>query len=598
MMRKSSSAPNVNRNISYILILFGCAFSVLVLKLFFLQVLDHKKYSVLAQNQYKGSQEIPARRGDILSSDGYVLAGTQDYYLMYGEPNIVKDKSGTAELLAKTVSVEETTETSGANSQALLYANKFSKYSEALKNDLLWVPLERSLPPTLREKISDLHISGIGFEVVPKRFYPEQSLASHVLGYVASDEKGENTGYYGIEGSFNEDLKGRVGRILEEVDATGAPILVGNYRKVPAIEGRSIYLTINRALQFMVEKRLKEGVENYDAISGTAIVMDPFTGDILAMANYPTYIPSDFSSTPVPLKDSPFRNTINKENLAISLNYEPGSVIKPLTVAAAINDGLITPDTEYEDSGPVNYSGKMVDNWDHKHWGTMNIVKLLQKSNNIGAAWVGTKVGNKRLYEYFKNFGLGEKTRVDLEGEEAGVLHDYKNWTDIDLANASFGQGLLTTPLQILNAFNVFANGGYLLQPKIVSKIVDNGKVIEIPTKNLRRVISKSTSEQMISLLEKAAAGGEAAWFVTKDYRIAGKTGTAQIYDNGYDNNRTNATFVGFLAGEKKLSVIVKVQEPHKHIYASETAAPIWMEISGDLVKYYGIAPDKIPDKK
>ena len=289
------------------------------------------------------------------------------------------------------------------------------------------------------------------------------------------------------------------------------------------------------------------------------------------------------------------RKNVERRNLAISVTYEPGSVMKPFTISSAVDLGLVTPDTTFDDSGPVKYSDYYIDNWDGKHYGIQTIVQLLQKSNNIGAAWVGHKVGRDNLYNYLSNFGIGVRTGVDLEGEDSGVLRNIKEWTDIDLANISFGQGVSATALQVLNSMNSIANGGYLLQPKIISKISDEKGAVDIPVKVIRRVISKETSDTMVSLLEKAAEGGEAKYFVLKDYKIAGKTGTAQIPEGGrYSPTKTNATFVGFLSGEKNLSVIVRLEEPKTSIYAAETAVPLWMKIVSDLVKFYGIAPDKI----
>jgi len=357
-------------------------------------------------------------------------------------------------------------------------------------------------------------------------------------------------------------------------------------------------LTLDRSVQYIIEKKLEEGVKEYGAASGSVIVMNPFTGDILGMTNYPTYYPNDFSSIEEPLEDFPHRKNIEKRNLGISQIYEPGSVMKPMTISSAIDLGLVTPNTTFEDNGPVRYSDYYIDNWDGNHHGTQTIIQLLQKSNNIGAAWVGHLVGEKKLYQYLEDFGLGERTGIELEGEDTGVIRPYKEWTDIDLATAAFGQGISATPLQVLNAFNVIANGGFLIQPKIVDIIVDQDKEISIPTRSLRRVISQDTSTTMIDLLEKAAAGGEAKYFVMKDYKIAGKTGTAQIPEEGtYSPDRTNATFVGFMAGSTKFSMIVKLEEPQSSYYAAETAVPLWMDIASELIKYYGLPPDKITQK-
>ncbi|MFQ5454329.1 MAG: peptidoglycan D,D-transpeptidase FtsI family protein, partial [Candidatus Zixiibacteriota bacterium] len=424
------------------------------------------------------------------------------------------------------------------------------------------------------------------------------------------NEYGDPQGYFGIEGYFDGDLKGKPGRIIEEQDALGAPILAGGYKKVDSTDGSSIVLTINRAVQYLVESRLSESVEKYGAKSGSVIVMDPFSGDVIAMANYPTYDPANFNdfgggASEVDAlgktnDESDSTNNLLKKvertNLAISQTYEPGSVIKGLTVSSAVDLGIVSPDTTFVDAGPVQYSDYVIDNWDSVHHGVQTIVQLLQKSNNIGAAWVGHKVGAKNLSKYFKSFGLGEKTNIDLEGEDTGIIRDYSTWTDIDIATVAFGQGISATPLQVLNGFNAIANGGRVMRPRIVKTIVDGDKVIEMPVTFEREVISKKTSDTMIDMLTKAVSGGESRYFNIKNYNIAGKTGTAQIPEKGtYNPNKTNATFVGFLSTSKRFSIIVKLEEPQSSIYAAETAAPLFMRITEDLVKYYGIPPDKDP---
>jgi cell division protein FtsI (penicillin-binding protein 3)/stage V sporulation protein D (sporulation-specific penicillin-binding protein) len=597
---KLTNDSGMNLKINVILGVFGVAFLVVILRLFQLQVLDHDKYETLAQNQYWNLQTIPAERGDILSADGYVLAGTRNNYLMFAEPKSIPEVYKTANNLATLVSnlqyqTQETSETTVSQKQ--LFADDYSRYVADLSMNLMWVPLEKDLSENEKQKVESANVPGIGFDVSPIRFYPEGTLAAHVLGFVASDEKGNKQGYYGIEGALNDDLAGKPGRITQETDATGAPILVGGYREVEPIEGRNVELTINRSVQYIIEKHLQEGVEKYNATSGTVIVMDPYTGDIIGLANYPTYDPANFGAAQQPLPNDPNRMNVNRIDDAISETYEPGSVMKPLTISSAVNLGLITPQTTYEDNGPVKYSNYYINNWDGKHYGTMNIIQLLQKSNNIGAAWVGHQVGAENLYKYFSAFGIGTKTGVDLEGEDTGILNDYKSWTDIDIATASFGQGVSVTPLQLLNAYNAIINGGNLLKPKIISKIIDGDKEITIPTKQIAQVVTPKTSETMVTLLEQAAEGGEAKYFVLKNYRIGGKTGTAQIPENGhYSPDQTNATFVGFMVGSKKFSMLVKLEKPQTSIYAAETAVPLWMDITSDLVKFYGLPPDRDPN--
>jgi len=581
---------------------FFLAFSVVIFRLFQIQVLGHEKYFELAQKQYWAIKNVEAGRGDIYSSDGFLLAGTKDSYLMYGEPKVIQNKEQVARILAEVLAeMQPIAHESGSMEQGELPVRDFGYFYkniyDSLNLDLYWVPLERDLTPGQVEKIKQKGLDGIGFQKEPKRYYPEGTLASHVLGFVASNERGERTGYYGIEGALNDDLRGKPGKILEEKDAAGNPILAGGYRESNAIPGRSIVLTIDRSVQYMVEKKIKEGVERYDALSGSVIVMDPYTGRVIAMANYPAYDPSKFwveESEQRGDEEKSERKRIERRNLAIQQTYEPGSVMKPMTVSAAVDLGLVTANTTYEDKGPVYYSGHKVDNWDFKHYGILTITQLLEKSNNIGAAWVGHKVGVEKLRQYLANFGYGKKTGIELEGEDTGILRDASTWTDIDLANISFGQGISATPLQVINAFNVIANGGQLYQPQIISKVYDNGRVMEMKPKSIRRVISTETADEMVKMLENAAENGEAKYFVLKDYKIAGKTGTAQIFKDGeYAAEDTNATFVGFFSGNKRISLIVKLEEPKTSIYASLTAVPLWMEIATELAKFYGIAPDK-----
>ncbi len=610
-MRVTSKTKIENSNelrISILRYFFALLFLVVVGKLFYIQVLSHDKYQSLAYSQYIDTETIPPRRGNIMTSDGFLLAGTKSNYTLFAQPKLISNIPQFSEHMSKIlvdIDQMETTETSQTPKDVDLkksFGDYYLKISQSLKPDLYWVGIRRQITPEERQYILSQKIDGIGFDEEPVRFYPEETLAAQVLGFVGSNEKGEKTGYYGIEGGMNNDLKGKPGRVFQEVDSLGRPILLGDFKKLPPVEGRDIILSIDRSVQYLVEQKLKQGVEKFDATSGTVIVMNPNTGDIIAMANYPTFdynnmVFDDDKDTEAPEgeeKEISPRKKREYRNSAISVPYEPGSVIKPLTVASAINSGIVTPDTTFDDNGPVWYSGKKIDNWDGKHYQKQTIVQLLQKSNNIGAAWVGHQVGSKSLSDYFEKFNIGTKYGLELEGEETGTLRDYSDWTDIDLANISFGQGMSATPLQVLNAFNVFANGGYLLQPRVVSKIVDNGKVITIPTKNIRQVITSKTAATMVDLLEKAAEGGEAKFFIKKDYRIGGKTGTAQIFRNGsYDPNKSNATFVGFMSGSKKFSMIVKLEEPRTSIYAAETAVPLWMSLADDLVKYYSLAPDK-----
>lgn len=564
-------------------------------RLFDIQVLKHDFYRAMAEEQYWRLQELPARRGDILSSDGYSLATTKNSYLLYGEPKNIENPLQTAHALAHVLSRNR----EGENSDQVFESLK-DRYYEVLNLDLYWVALEHRLSEGEKAQIEKLGIAGIGFEEEPERFYPEGTLAAHVLGFVGSDEEGNPRGYYGVEGNLNGDLEGKPGRVIEERDASGAPILTGGYRRVDPLNGRDVVLTIDRSVQYIVEKILQDGVLKYGALSGSAIVMDPFTGDVIAMTNFPSFHPEKYNKEiyeNIEASEATYsallKYSIEKKNLAISDTYEPGSVLKGVTISAAIDLGKVTPKTTFVDNGPKIYSGYTIDNWDGKHHGVQTIVELLQKSNNIGAAWVGHLLGAKNLSAYMKKFGIGEMTRIDLEGEDTGVVRAYREWTDIDLATAAFGQGVSATPLQILNSFNVIANGGDLVKPRIVSKVVEKDKVIEIPVKKIRRVIAKESSDTMVFLLTEAVSGGESKFYNIKNYAVAGKTGTAQIsVDGKYHPEKTNVTFAGFLPNSRKYTLIVRLKEPSSSVFAAETAVPLWMDITRDLIRYYGIPPE------
>ncbi|HLB51762.1 hypothetical protein A3F07_01035 [candidate division WWE3 bacterium RIFCSPHIGHO2_12_FULL_38_15] len=587
---------NADFRINMLLIFFVAGAVILAGKLFIIQVLSHEKYKNLAQEQYWDSQNITSKRGDLLSYDGFRLASTQTYYLLYVEPKKVTDK---LIFVKKAVELLAEVKSEGDSKKKTELAGVFrERLDNIMSSDLVWAIVTKELNPEQKNKILEAGIEGLGVEEEPVRYYPNGTLAAHVLGFVASDESGQKVGYFGVEGDLDRELRGKDGKVLQEKGALGDPILLGGYKKLDPINGRDVVLTINRSVQYMVENKLKEGVEKYDAASGSVIVMNPDTGNVIAMANYPTYNPSVFNEEKKAIEDinETFRKETERRNLGISATYEPGSVMKPFTISSALDMGKIVPESTFNDEGQVKYSDYYIDNWNGQHHGVQNVIQLLQKSNNIGAAWVGHLVGARDLTDYLKKFGFGEKTNIELEGEDTGSVRDFKSLTDIDLANISFGQGISATPLQVLNGFNVFINGGELIVPRVVDKILDNEKEIEIPVKRVRRVVTKKTADTMIELLVLAVEGGEAKFFNTKNYKIGGKTGTAQIpFEGKYDPNKTNATFVGFFAGTRDISMIVRLEQPTNSIFAAETAVPLWMSIAEELANFYGITPDKEP---
>jgi len=585
-----------------------------------LQILEHEKFLALAESQHWGSAEIPAARGRILSVDGAPLVENQMAYLVYAEPPKIEDKHQAAEHLSSVLSrklataedAEKYAETQKQDFSASVDSSAFQRLQgkftvedleSVLSQDLQWVTLAHKISPETKEKIENLKIEGIGFEEEPKRLYPEGTLAAHLLGFVGADEQGQDRGYYGLEGFYNGDLRGCSGKIVEEKDASGQPIAVGGYRKILAEDGRDLVLTLDRTLQFLVEQKIKAAVEKYGAESGSVVIMKPQTGAILAMANFPTYDPAEptvsmSQSVNVSMNEERAEEEGNSEpqwtNPAISETYEPGSVLKALTMSAAIDTKTVKPQTTMQDNGPIAVSGYTVDNWDGKHHGEETMIEILQHSNNCGAAWVGQQLGAKTLREYFLKFGLGEVLGIDLEDEDTGIVKELSEWRPIDLANAAFGQGVSVTPLQLISIFGTIVNNGVMMKPYLVDEIREGDKVIQTKPKELTRVISPQAAEIMKEMLTAAVEGGESKFYNLTTHRVAGKTGTAQIPVEGhYDPKKTNATFVGFLPSYPNFVMLVLLRQPSASIYAAETAVPTWMEIARELTVYYGIGSDK-----
>lgn len=570
-------------------VVFGFAIAI-ILRLFYWQFLAgiEKHESSDFQN------EIPATQGEIFTSDGFPLVTNQQAFLIYGKPqSLNKNPLEVAQLISPQLISEKfaTYSSDIEDSQKLQKEEELKKKEEEITeklntNNLFWVLLGRKVPLELKDKIQSYNIQGIGFEADNNRLYPEASLAAHLLGFVGSDKLGRNTGYFGLEGFYNRQLRGKPGRASVDVDPLGIPILVGNYRAIEPKPGSSLFLTIDRTVQFIVEKKLREAVVKYQAKEGTVVIADPKSGSILAMASYPNYNPAYFSEFDEKLYKNP----------AIAETYEPGSTFKVITMAAALDLSVITPaDKCPVCSGPRTIGGYEISTWNRKYYPDSTMAEIIQHSDNVGMSYVGEKIGLDRFHAYITKFGFGEKTGVDLQEEADGVIRGKKDWYPIDLVTASFGQGIAVTPIQIVQAVCAIANGGKLISPSLVTKIVDGVKVEVIKKAKDKQIISPKTAAQVTEMMVNAVEFGEAQAFKPKGYRIAGKTGTAQIPVAGhYDPNKTVASFVGFApANDPKFVMLVRFTEPTTSQFGSETAAPTFFSIAKELFNYYGIAPDK-----
>lgn len=549
--------------------IFGALGILILVRLFFWQVIRSESLSAQAKLQHVQSAEIPARRGTILASDGFPLVESREAFLVWAQPpKLEKSKEEVATLLSQILGEDE----------------KERIYGLLSREGVAWVPIKDRIDKKTREKIEELQIMGIGFDPSEARFYPEGSMAAHLLGFVGKDAAGEDVGYFGLEGFYDLTLSGKSGSSSLEKDAAGNPILFGIFSQIPALNGLTLKTTIDRAVQYIAEKKLSEGLEKYGATEGQVLVMSP-KGAILAIASLPTYDPVKYSK--VSDKEI-FRNP------AISQSFEPGSIFKVLVMAAALDSGAVKPDTRCDDcDGPVVVDKYLIKTWNEKYFPNTTAEEIIIHSDNIGMVFVGRKLGQDKLWEYLDGFGIGKLAAIDLQEEANPGLRQKGSWNIVDLATASFGQGVAVTPIQMLRAVAGIANGGILPVPQVVDKIIGEGWKQDVPAKFEKRVVSQKAVYEVTQMMVRAVEEGEAKWAAPRGFSIAGKTGTAQIPVAGhYDEEKTIVSFVGFVpASDPKFVMLVTLREPTSSPWGSETAAPLWFSIAKELFPYFGIQP-------
>ncbi len=576
-------------------------FGAVAVKLFYLQIICHQKYVALAEAQHWVTSEIFAKRGEILTRDGFPLAANQQAFLLYAEPKKIADKRKTIEAILPSITEELMSSPSAKADRSYIF-QATTVLVDHLESGLSWVSLAHKLPVEKKTSLEKLSLPGLGFEEESKRFYPEQTLASHLLGFVASDERGQDKGYFGLEGFYDGHLRGRSGWVKEEKNSWGEPLLLGEFQKIPPLEGQDLVLTVNHATQFLVEEKLRQAVVETGASAGTVIIQNPKTGEIIALANFPNFNPGDWRETSggsetreASVGATLVEGKVERRNLAIAATYEPGSVIKALTMSAGIEEKKITPQTSFNDDGPLYVGGYKIDTWNFQHHGSETMTQVLINSCNIGAAWVSRLLGVEKLVPYFEKFNFSSRLGLDLEGEDTGVIKSIGEWGETELATAAFGQGISATPLQVLEIFSTLANDGVLFKPYVVEKIVNQDREIKTKPRAIRRVVSVKTAKTMVEMLTQVVEKSKSPNYTLRDrYVIAGKTGTAQIPEGGtYDPNKTNTTFVGFLPAQPEFVMLVKLEQPKTSPYAEVVAVPLWMEIAKELVLQMGIPPDR-----
>lgn len=607
--------------------LFFSCLVLITLRLFYWQILSHDDLVARAEGQRIIKRVVVAPRGSIIFSDGSTLAGSEPAFSIFLQPKAIDaevSKKFSDERKTDLLSAEPPSEVKNVIG---LYkndlTNKLAKFladmdfrdlestgsaeeieklkelkekelkagiAEKLNQDLHWVSLNRKIDLGSKQALEKMELKGVGFDETSLRFYPEGSSSAHLLGFVASDAYGEEAGYFGLEGFYNGELKGKQGLLTQEKDAMGLPILIGKFLVQEAKPGKTLTLSLDRTIQHIVEEKLKEGIIKYGAKGASAVVMDPKTGKILAMSSFPEYDP---------LRAFGFPNEYHRNPITAD-SYEPGSTFKVLVMASVLNEGLVEQDTRCDIcSGPLSLSGYTIRTWNNKYNADSTMADVIIHSDNTGMVFAGKKLGIDKMYEYITNFGFGKPTKIDLQDEASPPLREKDAWKEIDLATASFGQGISVTPIQLITAVSTIANGGKLMEPQVVSEIREQGKIYKVKPRIVAEPLKEETTKKITGMMVRAVDEGEAQFYKKKaelsNYKIAGKTGTAQVAVAGhYDKDKTIASFIGFApADDPKFIMLVRFTEPSSSIFGADTAAPTFFAISREIFTYLGIPPDE-----
>ncbi|MFA5961808.1 MAG: penicillin-binding protein 2 [Parcubacteria group bacterium] len=537
-----------------------------------LQVESYGYYTALADNQHSLFRKLVPERGEIFLKDRdalYPVAVNKETKMAYAVPKEIEDVDTASEKVAAVLGLDRN--------------ELIGKFSD--KDDMYEV-LKHRLSDEEIQALNDLRLKGVHLSSEEFRYYPAGELASHVLGFVGwrDDEFG---GRYGSELYFESELKGEGGKLFQNKDASGRWITTGDRDIAYAKNGNDLVLTIDHSVQYETEKMLAAAVKKFEAKRGAIIVMESKTGKIISMASFPTFNPNEYAK----VEDmEAFRN------LAVSDPYECGSVFKSFTLASAIDDGKISPDTTYVDTGTVTEAGYAIKNSDLKANGKQTMTQVLEKSLNTGVIFAQKQMGNQVFADYIKKFGFGSLTGTDIYAEVSGNLTNLKNpKRSIEFFTASFGQGITVTPLQLISAYNAIANNGILLKPQIIDKVMhDDGSVTQIAPEEVRRVISQQSAYETTQMLRSVVTDGHGKQADVPGYLVGGKTGTAQVVgpSGGYEDGMNIGSFAGFAPTDNpKFTMLVRLDDPKAVEWAESSAAPTFGELMKFLLEYYHIEP-------
>ena len=574
----------------FLLVSFGML--VLLGRLYYWQILQsHSGYNLAqrANDEHIQNQVLDAPRGLIFDSQGHILATNiirDDVYVAPVQYSIDHTDNSQSDLNTLINSLHQVLpQVSTAKLQ--------NAFSIGMAQGLWAVRVAVRIDPQQSQKLRDLQLSDVFLQPRTWRIYPGGPLAAQILGFVTQNDT-NNHGVYGIEKQYDTLLEGTPGNFTAETDLQGNPLTVGANNEQPAISGANLTLTLDSTMEYMVENALADAVKKLQAQGGTAVVINARTGAVVAMAGYPTFDPNQYADY------SNQRGCLGSEevyfNPAIFCDYEPGSTMKAVTMAAALDQGLITPNTTFDDQGCISFPNVTeVCNWQYTAYGPENMTGVLIHSANVGAAYVAYNIlGPDHYYPYLARFGFGQAYSIDGP-EDPGSYRTPDNkatWTISDLTRQAFGESIFATPLQVAMAYEAIANGGVMQQPYLVQSINDDGHITTTQPVVKRQVISAHAAQLLTGMLEQAAIHGYAQLAQVAGYSIAAKTGTATT--QGISADKTEASVAGFIpASNPQFVILVKIDRPTQKIYGSTAAAPLWGYIAQHLMWYYNIPPDQ-----
>jgi len=544
-------------------VIFFLYWGGLTARLFYLQIIKHDDLVALSEKQYARTTTINYGRGTIYDRNQNELARNIEMESVYVTPLEVIDKKQTAKVLASSLGLDAKT----------VYKRISSK------KHFVW--LKRKAPLRQVDRLKKLDLDGVGFVSEQKRFYPKRELGGGVLGFVGLD----NQGLAGVEHFHHSHLKGTSVRRVIEKDARGRTIQSFDSSWGKKSPSHDVVLTIDEVIQFTAEYHLKKQVEKYGAVSGMAVVMDPHTGEIYAMANAPQFNPNNYGAYPPRMWN----------NNVVSRAIEPGSIFKPIVAAAAIDAGAASPtDIFFCENGDFKIGRVSIGEASNHKFGWLSLQSIIKKSSNIGVIKIAQKLGDAKLYDYISQFGLGKKIGIDLPGESQGSLRKLSSWSALSLASISFGHEIAVTPIQMAAAMGAIANGGKLITPHVTKAILKNGEVVQSFDKPVsKRVISEKTSRQIIEVLKSVVRDGTGTRAAVQGFETAGKTGTAQKYDQdtrAYSKTDYVASFIGFApADSPRIVVLVMIDTPKKNYWGGVVAAPVFRDISREVLRYLNV---------